>query len=80
MSLDKSLKSSGRLARSRNVLKREERIAKLEEEGRWQEGDSPFGLPLVRVLKVRAGKKKKDVKDEEGDPEAEGTEEVEAPS
>jgi len=78
MSLDKSLKSSGRLARSRNVLKREERIEKLEEEGRWQEGDSPFGLPLVRVLKARAGKKKKEAKDGEGDTEEEGTGEVEA--
>lgn len=78
MSLDKSLKSSGRLARSRNVLKREERIEKLEEEGRWQEGDSPFGLPLVRVLKARAGKKKKEAKDDEGDEGEEGTGEVEA--
>lgn len=59
MSIDKSLKRSGRLKRSRNVLKRDERIARLEYEERWQEGRSPFGLPKVRVLKTVVGKKKK---------------------
>jgi small basic protein (TIGR04137 family) len=60
MSLDKSLKGRGRLKRSRNVLTRAERIETLEEEGRWQEGDSPFGLPSVRIRRMRAGKKKKE--------------------
>lgn len=72
MSLDKSLKGRGRLKRSRNVLTRAERIETLEEEGRWQEGDSPFGLPSVRVRRIRAKKKKeKEEKAEEGAP-AEG--------
>ncbi len=67
MTLDKTLKRRGRLSRSRNVLKRDERIAKLREEERWQDGRSPLGLPKVRVLKAASGKKKaKKEKEEEG--------------
>lgn len=65
MTVDRSLKRRGRLVRSRNVLKRDERIAKLRENERWEEGRSPLGLPKVRVVKASIGKKKK--KKEEGD-------------
>lgn len=70
MTIDKSLKRKGRLARSRNVLKREERILQLKAQDRWQEGQSPLGLPKVRVIKTVVGKKKKKkAKDEEGEDE-----------
>lgn len=59
MTIDKSLKTGGRLNRSRNVLKRGERIAQLKFEDRWIEGRSPLGLPKVRVVKTVVGKKKK---------------------
>ncbi|NOX53260.1 MAG: small basic protein [Planctomycetes bacterium] len=59
MTIDKSLQRKGRLVRARNVLKRAERIARLEFEERWQDGQSPLGLPKVRVAKVVVGKKKK---------------------
>ena len=65
MSVDKSLKGGGRLARSRNVLKRAERIEKLMEQDRWIDDQSPYGLPKVRVYKVVSGKKKKKKKDDE---------------
>ena len=66
MTLDKSLKASGRLVRSRNVLKRAERIATLELQERWQEeANSPLGLPKVRIQKATLGKKKKKKKEEE---------------
>ena len=64
MTIDGSLKRKGRLSRSRNVLKRSERIAKMTERGRFEEGDSPFGLPKTRVLKAVIGKKKKKEKKE----------------
>ena len=67
VTIDKSLKRKGRLARSRNVLKRDERIAQLESEDRWIEGRSPFGLPKVRVMKLALGKKKKKKAKEEDD-------------
>ena len=59
MSLDKSLKSKSALERHRNVLTRAERIAKLEEEGRWADDSSPVGLPKVVHRKSSAGAKEK---------------------
>ena len=67
MTIDKSLRRKGRLQRTRNVLKRGERIAILEFEDRWQDGQSPFGLPKVRVVKTSLGRKKKKKKEEEED-------------
>jgi len=50
MSLHKSLASSSKLIRDRNVLTRAERIERLKRDGRFTEGkDSVFGLPKVRV-------------------------------
>jgi len=62
MSLHRTLSRGNELKRQRNVLTREERLAKLEDEGKWKEGESIFGLP--KVLVVRARKKKKDKKEE----------------
>ncbi len=67
MTIDKSLKRSGRLARARNVLKRGERIAQLKVEDRWEDGQSPLALPKVRVMKTVVGKKKKKKAKEEDD-------------
>lgn len=50
MSLHRSLVSKAKLARSRSVLTRAERIETLEREGRFTEKTtSVFGLPKVRV-------------------------------
>src|SRR5262249_8071994 len=65
MSIDQSLRRKNTLARSRNVLTRAERINQLQNQERWQDGRSPYGLPKVRVLKVTTGKKKKAAKEEE---------------
>ena len=66
MTMDKSLKIRRGLVRSRSVLTRAERITRLKDADRWQEGDSPFGLDKVRVYKL-AIKKKKKKKEEEGE-------------
>jgi small basic protein (TIGR04137 family) len=75
VTIDKSLRGKGRLARARNVLKREERMALLKADDRWQEGRSPLGLPKVRVIATALGKKKKKKAKEEADTTAaaEGT-------
>lgn len=72
MTIDRSLKRKGRLARSRNVLTRDERILQMQVEEKWVEGRSPLGIPKTRVIKLTLGKKKK-VKAEpaEGDKKAE---------
>ena len=56
MSLDRSLKSANSLVRHRNVLTRPERLAKLSEDGKWDEAKSVFGLPKVAHRKVEAAK------------------------
>ena len=58
MSLDKSLRSHGALARHRNVLTRGERIAKMKEDGKWSDDRDVFGLPKVAHRKVTAKKVK----------------------
>jgi small basic protein (TIGR04137 family) len=52
---------------NRNVLKRAERLEKLKETERWQEGDSIFGLPKVKIQKVALKRKKKVKKVDEAD-------------
>ena len=64
MSIDKTLKIQLGLSRSRNVLTRGERIARLIEEDRFTSGRSPLGLPKVRVQKALGGKKKKKAADD----------------
>jgi small basic protein (TIGR04137 family) len=66
MTIDKSLKVKLGSIRSRNVLTRGERIAKLKESERWKDGDSVIGLPKVRVFKLSLKKKKKAKAAEEG--------------
>jgi small basic protein (TIGR04137 family) len=66
MTMDKSLRVRRGLARSRSVLTRGERIARLKESERWTDATSPMGLPKVRVFKLAMKKKKKKKEEEEG--------------
>lgn len=66
MTIDKSLKVRRGATSSRSVLTRAERLERLKETERWKEGDSPLGLPKVRVRKLAMKKKKKKAKEEEG--------------
>jgi len=59
MSLHKSLVSKGALKRHRNVLTRSERVKRLVDDEAWQEGQSVFSLPKVRIRRVKAGGKVK---------------------
>ena len=77
MTIDKSLRVRAGLVRSRSVLTRGERLERLKAEDRWQDGESPFGLPKVRVIKLQMKKKKKK-KEEEGEEGEEGEAKEEA--
>jgi small basic protein (TIGR04137 family) len=70
MTLDKSLKIKRGSASARAVLTRAERIKRLKDEDKWKDGQSPIGLPKVRVYKLAMKKKKK--KEAEGDAAAPG--------
>ncbi|MFP4176223.1 MAG: small basic protein [Candidatus Brocadiia bacterium] len=65
MSLHKSLKRANQHTRTRNVLTREEQIEKLEEDGEWDEGDSVFGLPKVKVETISLRRKPAPEEEEE---------------
>ena len=59
MSIHQSLVSASKLTRSRNVLKRIERIQSLKAAGKLDDQRSVFGLPKVRTsFKVAKGAKK----------------------
>ena len=63
MSIHKSLKLKNTLERQRSVLTRWERIEKLMDQEKWQEGDPVIGLPKVRTkfkVKSRKAQKKAD--------------------
>jgi small basic protein (TIGR04137 family) len=68
MSIDKSLRRKNTLERTRSVMNRGERIAKMMELETWQDGQSPYGLPKTKVVKIilKKAKKAKDEKAEEG--------------
>ncbi len=63
MTMDKSLRVRRGMTRSRSVLTRAERLVRLQEADRWNEGDNPLGLPKVRVYKLAMKKKKKKEED-----------------
>ena len=61
MSIHRSLKTSGRLIRARNVWTRLERIQVLQKEDRWKDGDPVTGLPKVRTrFKTKSKKQLKE--------------------
>ncbi len=60
-----SLRVSSVGRRHRNVLKRYERIQKLQETGAWHGRESVYGLPKVKSMKIKV-KKGKSEKAEEG--------------
>ena len=65
MSMDRSLKLSGGLVRQRSVLSRDERIAQMMEEGKFDPAkDSPMGLPKLRIRHSKAGTKSKKAAEE----------------
>ncbi|MEZ6091326.1 MAG: small basic protein [Pirellulaceae bacterium] len=63
--MDKSLKVQAGAIKTRNVLTRAERIARLKELDKWSEDTPVVGMPKVRVPKVSLKKKKKVKKEEE---------------
>jgi len=78
MSIHRSLKSRNAHARQRSVLTRGERLTVLNEQEKWEEGETVFGLPKVKVARVRVKKKGKEKKEGEGEEGAEGAAEAEA--
>lgn len=58
MSQHPSLRISDKDKKQRSVLKRHERIKTLKEKEKWEEEDSVFGLPKVKVTRFKIKKEK----------------------
>ena len=58
MSQHPSLRSSDKDKQHRSVLKRYERLRILKEKEKWQEEDSVFGLPKVKITRFKIKKEK----------------------
>jgi len=65
MTMDSSLKVKAGAIKTRNVMTRAERVARLKELERFDEESSIVGMPKVRVVKVSLKKKKKVKKEED---------------
>ncbi len=64
MSMDRTLITRGGLAKTRSVLTRAERIARLVDEEKFDpETGRPLGLPKVKVRHSKAGTKSKKVEE-----------------
>ena len=59
MTMDQSLRVQAGAIKTRNVLTRAERVARLQELDRFDEEASVVGMPKVRVMKVSLKRKKK---------------------
>jgi small basic protein (TIGR04137 family) len=58
MSIHPSLASSDKDKKQRSVLKRAERIRTMMEKGHWKEGDSVYGLPKIKTVRIKIKKEK----------------------
>ena len=71
MSQHPSLRSTGKNKSHKSVLKRYEKIKELKDKEKWHDGDSVFGLPKLKIVKLRI-KKEKTASKEEGATTTEG--------
>ena len=55
MSIDKSLKKAGSMARARNVLTRAERMALLQEDDKWSPSKGVYNLPKTKFRRLAPG-------------------------
>jgi len=55
MSIDKSLKKALGMGGARNVLKRAERMAVLQEDERWKAGQGVYNLPKTKYRRLAPG-------------------------
>ena len=58
MSIHPSLTISEKDKKVRSVLKRIERIRQMQEKGNWKQGDSVYGLPKIKSLRIKIKKEK----------------------
>lgn len=58
MSIHPSLTISEKDKKVRSVMKRSERIKQMQEKSKWKVGDSVYGLPKLKSLRIKIKKEK----------------------
>ncbi len=58
MSIHPSLTISEKDKKVRSVLSRTERIREMQGKSKWKEGDSVYGLPKLKTLRIKIKKEK----------------------
>jgi small basic protein (TIGR04137 family) len=58
MSMHPSLKATEKGKKQRSVLKRIERLKSMWDKEKWKEGDSVYGLPKIKTIKIKIKKEK----------------------
>jgi small basic protein (TIGR04137 family) len=58
MSIHPSLAISEKDKKQRSVMKRSERIRTMMEKGNWKEGDTVYGLPKLKTVRIKIKKEK----------------------
>lgn len=72
MSIHSSLSASAQNKKQKSVLKRAERLKIMLEKGTWQQGQSVFGLPKIKTVRIKIKKEKAKELPAEGAVTAEG--------
>ncbi|MCM8770428.1 MAG: small basic protein [Candidatus Omnitrophica bacterium] len=60
MSIHPSLDISEKGKKHKSVLRRSERLKMMLAKGQWREGDKVFGLPKVKIIKMKIKKEKQE--------------------
>mgnify|MGYP001767058442 CR=1 FL=1 len=58
MSMHPSLKATEKWKKARSVLKRTERLKIMLDKEKWKEGDSVYGLPKYKTVRIKIKKEK----------------------
>ncbi|MDD5730165.1 MAG: small basic protein [Candidatus Omnitrophica bacterium] len=58
MSIHPSLRAADKNKKQKSVLKRIERLKMMAEKEEWKEGDSVFGLPKIKTVRIKIKKEK----------------------
>jgi small basic protein (TIGR04137 family) len=80
MSIHPSLSSASKGKQQRTVLKRAERVKQLMKEGKWTDSSKMFGLPKLKIVRLKVKKEKAAEKPEAAAAEATAETKAAAPA
>jgi len=79
MSIHPSLRAAAKGTKQKTVLNRAERIKHLMKKGKWTDSSKVFGMPKIKMLRLKVKKEKVEKPEAEGAEATEGTETTTTP-